>query len=979
MLNQHRFTQTRTHIFVLCLYWLLSLLLTWPLVARITTHVPGIAQWAFDESTFIWNIWYFKHALVDNLSSPLHSELIYYPLGIDLILYTYNFFHALIAQPLYLAVNLPFASNVALLASTMLSGYGTFLLVQYLLGKLETEKLRNWNTEESGSTQFLNFSISQSLTLYPAVLAGLLYAFATNRAVYAALGHYDMVTTQWIPFYALMLLRSLDAELGPQKRRKAAALAGLFFAFNGLAEMITALFLAIFTIIVVVVYLLKMWRNRGEKREAEDGNDNLQPPRPLTLSPLRLVASLAITGIIAFTIWSPALLPILRQFLTEDFSLKEWGEAIPLSTDLLGWFTPTTIHPIFGDDLVAALREIKLRALIPDGAEQAVGFSDINTVFLGWVSFALALLGAIVFWKRATLWVWTTIIFGLFTLGPFLQINGQYIYNLDGVKTAFPLPYALLHYIPIVRANRAPNRNSVILMLGLAVLLGYGVYWIIGRISEARSRSDSSKRSIANGQLLIVNLVAVLILFEHLTLPVPLSDARVPEVYTQIAADPAPGSVMHLPLGWRNSFGTYGPERTRLEYFQSTHGKPMLGGNISRAPDFKMDYFKRIPFFQAFRHVQTQIEEPLPDELRMAAEAQAPELMYLYDVEYVLLMPPIEERFPYASTWQNAWPFAKETLPLEEEPFWTGDGIEAYRVVQPDGTDQFLLDLGTSGTFPYRGEGWDAVEVDAPYDASAVWVIERESRLFVPLRNVDAAATYAINLRAHPFTLPQSVSLSVNGEEIARQALADGWQELTWQVPGALLVDGLNRVVLQWDRLDSPCNVNPTACTIGNTGVDVPVDLEMNGFEEGGFIALWDDGEQIDASAGRRGVNVTVLDAKNGELLDKVGFDTAANEFESQALADYLATVEEGRIVLATTRGAASDFLTADAVDGLRNIGADVTLDGLQGNYFSIAGVQGAAPGSAIIVVDAAGAYLGVRPDRRSLAGAVDWVTVERK
>ena len=94
-----------------------------------------MAQWAFDESTFVWNIWYLKHALVDNLSSPLHSELIYYPLGIDLVLYTYNFFHALLAQPLYLAVNLPFANNISLLSSTVLSGYGTFLLVRWLLAR----------------------------------------------------------------------------------------------------------------------------------------------------------------------------------------------------------------------------------------------------------------------------------------------------------------------------------------------------------------------------------------------------------------------------------------------------------------------------------------------------------------------------------------------------------------------------------------------------------------------------------------------------------------------------------------------------------------------------------------------------------------------------------------------------------------------------------------------------------------------------
>src|SRR6188472_1322162 len=79
--SQH--SQLRHHPIILGLYTVLTLLLTWPLVSHFATHVPGVAQWAFDESTFLWNIWYLKHSLVDQLSNPLHTELIWYPLGID--------------------------------------------------------------------------------------------------------------------------------------------------------------------------------------------------------------------------------------------------------------------------------------------------------------------------------------------------------------------------------------------------------------------------------------------------------------------------------------------------------------------------------------------------------------------------------------------------------------------------------------------------------------------------------------------------------------------------------------------------------------------------------------------------------------------------------------------------------------------------------------------------------------------------------
>jgi len=591
------------HRWALGFFSLLAVALSWPLPLRIFDFVPGVAQWAYDESTFIWNIWYFKDAVIDRLSTPLHSDLIYYPLGIDLILYTYNFFNALLAQPLHLAVGLIFSSNVTVLFSTALSGYGAFLLTHYLL--VRDRRLA------TGDQMHLVILSSCHLVTLSSLLAGVLYAFASNRAIYAAMGHYDMVTTQWIPFYALTLLQAFDDRRSPAARRKSAILAGIFFAFNGLAEMITAVFLAIFTLIVVLVKLFSL-RTTDDSPQAADRNAARSTQHTTRNPQLATLLSLALTGLVAFLLWSPALLPILRQFLTSDFALKGWGEAIPLSTDLLGWFTPTVLHPIFGGDLVAELRRVQLRALDGGGVG---GFRDINTVFVGWASGALALLGWIVYRGRVRLWAWTTLTFGIFTLGPFLQINGQYRFNLDGVETSFPLPFALLHYLPIISANRAPNRNSVVLMLAVAMLAAYGAYWVLGRLGawgsgigdrESGKNRPSPQTPVPSRwpRALGAGLLCIAILFEHLALPLPLSDHSVPAVYAQIAADPAPVSVMHAPLGWRNSFGVFGAERTILQYYQSVHGKPMLGGNISRAPDFKMGYFQRLPLFQAIRELE---------------------------------------------------------------------------------------------------------------------------------------------------------------------------------------------------------------------------------------------------------------------------------------------------------------------------------------------------------------------------------------
>ena len=602
------------------------------------------------------------------------------------------------------------------------------------------------------------------------------------------------------------------------------------------------------------------------------------------------------------------------------------------------------------------------------------GFRDVNTVFLGWVSLALAVVGIAVYRSKVRIWTWTVIVFGIFTLGPFLQINGRYRFDLDGVDATIPLPFAILHYLPVIKANRAPNRNSVLLMLGLAVLAAYGVYWLQDRIS---------RRGVTRAwQFAVPVALSALILFEHLALPLPLSDARIPALYDTIAADPRPVSVLHTPLGWRNSFGVFGPERTQLQYFQTAHAKPILGGNISRAPDFKMEYFERIPYFQALTDIEFG-REVSPDTLA-AAEAQADELMYLYNTGYLVLMPPIPQRFPYADHWQEAWDFAKRTLPLEPEPFYAEDGIEAYRIIQPPGEDRFTLDLGVTGTYPYRGEGWDEAEADMPYNTPANWALDTESRLFLPLRAVDPDAAYEVSLRLRPFTYPgspqQTVSLVVNEHALPAQSLTDDWQTVSWQLPGSVLIDGLNRLTLTWATAAAPRTVLPGDRTIGSTGALLPVDADLKAFAGGGFIALFDeDGAQTDASAGRRGVNITVLDADTGEVLDSAGFDTAANVYESEALADFIAQIEPGQPVLVASSGNAAANLTPEAIDAFRVLGADISLSDLEGNYFTIAGVAGAAPGSAAVVIDPNEAFqrISLNRDRRPLAAAVDWVEIQ--
>ena len=763
-----------SHLTALGLYSLLALLLTWPLVTQLTTHIPGSAAWAFDESTFVWNMWWFKFSLLNLGQSPLHTGHIFYPLGIDLVLYTFNFFNAMLGLPLQMVFPLPLASNLTILCAYVLSGYGGYLLVSYVLA---AQSASNAKGEDAGREEGRAGRLRAA-----AFVAGAAYAFAASRMIYAALGHYDMVTVQWFPFYAVFLLKTVRE---PGYRN--AILAGICATFALLAEMIFGVFLLFLTLFLLVGEL-------GRAKAAASGPHRQRPG-------LRLSARLVVLCATVAILWSPVMVPILRAFAAGDFALDGWGEGLKLSADLVGWITPTPLHPLLGvDDWSAHLRSV---------VEGNAPFLDVNTVFLGYGILALALVGVLSAWRQVKAWAWSAAVFAAFTLGPLLQVKGRFLFPLDNLlreqglaqDVTFPMPFVLLHYIPIIKANRAPNRFSVVLSLALAVLVGYGVLALLRRLPGVRGRAVS---------FVAVCVMMGIVLFDQVSIPLPLTDARVPRPYATIAAQGGDFAILQFPLGWRNSFGTQGAERTQLQYYQTQHHKRMLAGNISRAPDFKFDYFGRIPLFRAL--TETELYREVDDETMTRARAQADELMALYDVRYLVVHGTIPLRYPYVDTMGATQDLAFSLLPLDSQPVVSGDGAAVYRIAQPPVPDTVWVDFGDWTSAPYRGEGWS--DDEDVFAASANWAVGTEARVFFPVRG---AGERYLSMQIAPFAYPgapsQTVSLSVNDERpFGRILLAEGWQIIGVTLPGPALREGLNTLTLRFDHAVRPSTVLP-----GNT------------------------------------------------------------------------------------------------------------------------------------------------------------------
>jgi len=538
-----------------------------------------------------------------------------------------------------------------------------------------------------------------------AFIGGAVYAFSASRAIFSALGHYDIVSTEFIPFFTLFFLKSLH-----EPGLKNPILAGVFATLSLLAEMIFGVFLLFLGLILISARMMQNRQSLEQKSLRFHVKASFDIPN--------LFAKMIVLTLTTMILWSPVMVPILQAFRQGNFDLAGWGESIKLSADVVGWFTSTALHPLWGSDWVTRLRQVQ---------EGTAPFSDVNTVFLGYGILLMAFIGMITFWRHAKTWVIVAIIFAIFTLGPLLQINGTYLFPMDNLlheqgisqDVTFPMPFMLLHYIPIFRANRVPIRFAVVLSLALAVLVGYGVYWLFSRKPDMASKPIMS--------IPMTTLLMFILLFDQLALPLPLTSAIVPDVYYQIGAEPEDFTLLQLPLGWRNSFGVFGVERTQIQYYQHIHQKPMLGGNISRSPDFKFDYYRNIPLFQAFAQTELPTHDPpVTSDTLIKAQTQAGDLMTLYNIKYVVIHAPIPHRKPYEDNFFHTRQLAYDLLPLNSEPIYMANGVAVYQVHQPPIPDVLRIDFGDWTSDPYRGQGWSQSEfMDG---ASVNWAIDSQAK-----------------------------------------------------------------------------------------------------------------------------------------------------------------------------------------------------------------------------------------------------------
>ncbi len=872
---------------VLTLFLVLSLLLTWPLLPHGLSHVPGDG---IDDPALAWNLWWARHSWVDRagqnglVHSPFDGDRLFYPIGINLAFYTLTLLNAALSLPLQLAGSVILAANGLVLGSFVLSGLGAYLLGLTVLSGMEkpaTDEARN-------------------RLRAAALLGGLLYAFASAKLFYAALGQFNIASSQWLPFVALYLWRS---GRGPWRWRYG-LLAGLFLCFQTWAELTFGSFAALLIAltvagtgaVAVVAYLIPRYRAGAT-------------------AVMAVARRLLATAAVAAALFLLGLTPYLRAMAPDlaaegDFLVEGSGFAEIFSADLVGFFFPTQLHPLFGG-LIRRLADDS--AIRPDRSQFQVNKGQ--HLFLGYTAMVLAALGL---WRRRrhrALWLVAglTVFFLLAALGPRLRWNGY--------DTGIPGLFPLLLKIPFFQANRYPSRYSVLILLGLAVLVAAG-----GAVVLARRRPERHR--------LTAGLLAALLLGEHLSIPLPLSDLRLPAAYQAVMADPQPGALLDLPLGWRNGFNVFGKSDVIImfiQWYQTYHGRPLLSGNTSRNPEHKFGYFLENPVLGVLAALQDDRPVPVADLER--AQALAPEVLRFLNVHTVLLH---RDRVPAAFVGQ-----LEQLLPLTRVA--EEDAIIRYAVRLPPAPSAVFMAADEPVLRTYLAQGWGVPVLDARTRRAQIWATRRRAHVLVP--GFEQPTTLRLRLWVPG---AQTLDLVLDGRVIARHVLVPGQHELLVPLPAT--TEGFpQRLVLAAGRSFDPALLSSTSRVIGTTGVASPVAITVRsaGKDNGDFGHVFVNG--VDFSANRRGYNLVAIRPDDGVILATAHFDTH-DPFvtgPSAAMAAWIEALPAGVIVAGAVRDAAALNLGEDAVQALRRLGVVGDIRGHLRRAHAFVGVKGAAAGTA--------------------------------
>lgn len=589
---------------------------SWPLPLHITTHLTGDP--GGDTGVYVWNQWTFLQEVMQG-GNPLTTRRIFsLSQPADLSQHNYTAFLNLLALPFIPLVGVVAAFNLVMLVMNVINA-----LCGYLLARL-----------------------AFSTTRLEAFIGGAAFAWAP-ALVARRTGHFSLAAAAPLAIFLWCLIKA-----DRTRQHRYAAGAGLSMAWAAFCDPYFAVFCLLITAIYVCGHAIQLRRRAqpstwrwfvnvallavtglvagialgGGGRIALFGTAislrSLYTPMLLltTLVLIRLALSVqvqvqlrahgrwlfrfaAVAGLASVGPLAPVLYGLGQRVADGRFvsPVTLWRSS-PRGIDLLALLHPNPNHPLS-------------RWLIGDlQAESATSFVEYTAAL------SLVALGVVVWavWKAEfrpkASWWWVTAGFAALALGPFVIIGG--------INSHVPGPWALLRYVPVVSIVRTPTRFAIVAALGLAMLLAGAVVAMGERWPERRRRIGWA--------------VLALLLFELLPAPRPLYSAQYPTLLTVIANDPRPVRVLNLPFGVRDGAQSAGNFSARSQFNQTRHGKPLIGGYLSRVSQRRITQLReRFPVLAAIMRLSEG--SPLTETEHRLVLRDGPRFITKASVGYILI------------------------------------------------------------------------------------------------------------------------------------------------------------------------------------------------------------------------------------------------------------------------------------------------------------------------------------------------------
>lgn len=482
-------------LLVLVAYLIVTLLILAPTLPTFHVAVPGGPVAQFDGWQNVWGVWWVSYAL-SQFTNPFVTQMLFYPDGVDLVGQTLAPSNGLLVLPITALFGPVAGYNAAVVLAFVLTGVGGYALAFAC-------------TRHHGA----------------AFVGGAILTFGPFHMTKVWDGQLELIALQWIPFYVLFLLRTINppmlARSRPAPMLGDLLATGIFLALIGYTSWYYFFFSALATPLIVLLWM--PWRAGW---------------LTLTYTLVRLLAS----GGIALGVLLPALLPVLRSALASTGPSSSMALIAARSANLLDFWLPSNLHPLWGDTI---------RTL---GSTWHPNIAAWN-VSIGYVPLLLALCA--LWWTPRSAWRWWVLVITaiLFALGPTL--------NIGTWDTAVPMPHQLLDALPGASISHRPSHFIVIGMVALVPLVSLG-------LQQLMLRTATHQRTwIVAGLLLVCSL--------ELLPPRWGIWAAEPHPYYATLAQEAQ-VLLVLPAEF---------EQVRALADQIEHQRPLLGGFVSRAPVYE--------------------------------------------------------------------------------------------------------------------------------------------------------------------------------------------------------------------------------------------------------------------------------------------------------------------------------------------------------------------------------------------------------